>query len=181
MALVLLRDSLQQASRRFVNDANANSSWQRRLRRNCISEKSGLLGFKGGEAVWDANREVWAMTDTVALRSAVRGSQAFLAFEKILFALALIFVGASSAYDGYLVVRTGDMIEQFERNPVGKYLIHFNNGDPSIFLRVKAAGTVLALFALSVLHRRSRRLASPVEMGLVLFQSGLLFYLENPF
>lgn len=93
----------------------------------------------------------------------------------------ILFVGGSSAYDGYLVVRTGDMIGDFERNPIGRFLIEYNNGDPSLFLRVKAAGTVLALSALSLLHRRSLRLASPVEVALVAFQSGLLFYLENPF
>jgi hypothetical protein len=98
-----------------------------------------------------------------------------------LFMTALIFVGAVSAYDSYLVVRTGDMIEDFEKNPVGLYLIHIDNGNTSVFLRVKAAGTLLALCALSYLHRRSSRLASPITFGLFAFQTGLLIFLENPF
>ena len=98
-----------------------------------------------------------------------------------LFTTALIFVGAVSAYDSYLVVRTGDMIEDFEKNPVGLYLIKIDNGNTSVFLRVKAAGTIVALSALSYLHRRSRRLASPIAFGLFAFQTGLLLFLENPF
>jgi hypothetical protein len=98
-----------------------------------------------------------------------------------LFTTALIFVGAVSVYDSYLVVRTGDMIEDFEKNPVGLYLIKIDNGNTSVFLRVKAAGTILALSALSYLHRRSSRLASPIAFGLFAFQTGLLVFLENPF
>jgi hypothetical protein len=97
------------------------------------------------------------------------------------FTSALLFVGGVSFYDGYLVVRTGDMIEDFEKNPVGLYLIQIDHGSPSIFLRVKAAGTILALAGLVFLHRRSKRLASPIVFGLIAFQTGLLIFLEGPF
>src|SRR5271166_330674 len=97
------------------------------------------------------------------------------------FTSALLFVGAVSFYDGYLVVRTGDMIEDFEKNPVGLYLIKMDNGSPAVFLRVKAAGTILVLTGLSFLHRRSKRLASPIAFALLAFQTGLLIFLEVPF
>jgi len=93
----------------------------------------------------------------------------------------MAFIAGVSAYDGYLVVRTGDMIRTFEKNPVGLYLIDCDNGHTALFLRVKAAGTLLSLTGLSFLHRRARRLAGPVELALVLFQGGLLLFLENPF
>jgi hypothetical protein len=48
-----------------------------------------------------------------------------------IFTAVLIFVGGVSAYDGYLVVRTGNMIRDFEKNPVGRYLIDRNDGDPA--------------------------------------------------
>jgi hypothetical protein len=94
------------------------------------------------------------------------------------FGIILFFVGGVSMYDGYLVVRTGDMILDFEQNPVGRYLIQCNNGDPSIFLRVKAASTMVVLTVLAEMHRYSRRLASPVAFGLAVFQSALLIFLE---
>jgi hypothetical protein len=97
------------------------------------------------------------------------------------FIAVVLFIGGVSAYDGYLVVRTGPMIRDFEKNPVGLYLINCADGSPDIFLRVKAAGTLLTLVGLTVLHRHSRRLAGPVEFALVVFQGGLLLFLENPF
>jgi hypothetical protein len=96
-----------------------------------------------------------------------------------IFTAVLTFIGGASAYDGYLVVRTGDMIRHFEKNPVGRYLIDRNDGDPALFLQVKAAGTIVALTALAALRKRSRRLAFPVAVSLVFFQSGLLIFLEN--
>jgi hypothetical protein len=97
------------------------------------------------------------------------------------FIAVVLFIGGVSAYDGYLVVRTGPLIRDFEKNPVGLYLINCADGSPDIFLRVKAAGTLLTLVGLAVLHRHSRRLAGPVEFALVVFQGGLLLFLENPF
>jgi hypothetical protein len=97
------------------------------------------------------------------------------------FIAVVLFVGGVSAYDGYLVVRTGPMIRDFEKNPVGLYLINCDDGSPDLFLRVKAAGTVLSLVGLAILHRHSKRLAGPVEFALVAFQAALLFFLENPF
>ena len=98
-----------------------------------------------------------------------------------LFISTLIFVAGVSLYDGYLVVRTGSMISDFELNPMGRYLIQCDDGDIDVFLRVKAAGTLVSLAGLCVLHRHSRRLAGPVEFGLIVFQGGLLLFLENPF
>ncbi len=98
-----------------------------------------------------------------------------------IFTSVLVFVGAVSLYDGYLVVRTGEEIMDFEKNPVGLYLLRIDNGSPDVFLRVKAAGTILALTSLSFLHRRSKRLASPIAFALCAFQTGLLIFLENPF
>jgi hypothetical protein len=95
------------------------------------------------------------------------------------FAAILLYVSAVSAYDGYLVVCTGDMIQHVEKNPIGLLLIKSNGGDPSLFLRFKAAGTTIAVFALGALNRRSRRLARTVALARVVFQSGLLFFLEH--
>ena len=97
----------------------------------------------------------------------------------LLFAGLLCYVSAVSAYDGYLVVRTGDMIGDFEQNPVGLLLIKCNGGDPSLFLLAKTLGTLFVLYALSALNRHSQRLARPVAMAIALFQSGLLIFLEN--
>jgi hypothetical protein len=113
--------------------------------------------------------------------AAPSGRQNYPASWTPFFVAVLLFVAGVSLYDGYLVVRTGTMIRQFELNPVGLYLINCDDGDINVFLRVKAAGTLVTLAGLCVLHRHSRRLAGPVELALVVFQGGLLLFLENPF
>jgi hypothetical protein len=97
----------------------------------------------------------------------------------LIFAGVLLFVGAVSLYDGYLVIRTGDEIREFEKNPVGLCLIEYNYGDPTLFLLAKAAGTLVVLGSLTLLYRRSQRMALPVAYALALFQSGLLIFLER--
>jgi hypothetical protein len=97
----------------------------------------------------------------------------------LLFAGALLFVGAVSVYDGYLAIRTGSDIREFEKNPVGLFLLDQDHGDPTLFLITKAVGTSIVLAALTVLYRRSQRIAFPVASALMLFQAGLLVFLER--
>lgn len=123
---------------------------------------------------------VAAPTKEISDRAAAYKSSQLVTWTPV-FVGVLIFVAGVSIYDGYLVIRTGSMIRDFELNPVGQYLIKCDDGDISVFLRVKAAGTLVSLAGLCVLHRHSRRLAGPVEFALVVFQGGLLLFLENPF
>jgi hypothetical protein len=109
-----------------------------------------------------------------------RGSaQPRFAAASLIFASIVVFVGAVSVYDGYLVLRTGDQIRYFEKNPVGLCLIEYNGGNPNLFLIAKGAGTSIALAAMVVLYRRSQRLALPVAYALLFFQTGLLIFLER--
>jgi hypothetical protein len=97
----------------------------------------------------------------------------------LVFAGVLLCVGTISLYDGYLVVRTGDEIRAFEKNPVGLFLIEYNYGDPTLFLMAKGVGTSVVLACLTVMYRRSQRMAFPVAYALLLFQTGLLIFLEG--
>ena len=97
----------------------------------------------------------------------------------LVYAGMLIFVGLVSLYDGYLVIRTGDMIRDFEQNPVGLYLINADHGDSTLFLITKGAGTLLVLISLTVLYRRWKPVAFPVAFAILLFQAGLLIFLEQ--
>jgi hypothetical protein len=119
-------------------------------------------------------------TATFTTRTLVeRKSELRRLFESLVFAAAMLFVGAVSVYDGYLVVRTGDEIRHFEKNPVGLFLIEHNHGDPTVFLMAKAAGTAVVLAALTMLYHRSQRIAFSVASALILFQAGLLVFLER--
>ncbi|MGE3315514.1 MAG: hypothetical protein AB7O26_10395 [Planctomycetaceae bacterium] len=97
----------------------------------------------------------------------------------LLFAVALTYVALVSLYDGYLVIRTGDLIEEFEKNPVGLFLIQINGGDPTLFLAAKALGTLAVLAILTSLYHSVRRYACAATFALTVFQSGLLLFLET--
>lgn len=97
----------------------------------------------------------------------------------LVYAAALLFVAVVSLYDGYLVIRTGELILDFEKNPVGLYLIQLNGGDPSLFLAAKAVGTFFVLAALAMLYQRAPRYAYPSATAVAAFQAGLLVFLER--
>jgi hypothetical protein len=102
-----------------------------------------------------------------------------IAPASFLFSAILLFVGGVSFYDGYLVLRTGDEICEYEKNPVGLWLLQCNHGSPTLFLIAKAVGTVIVLGSMTMLYRRSQKLALPVAYALCLFQAGLLIFLER--
>src|SRR5580704_18668726 len=90
----------------------------------------------------------------------------------LVFAGLLLFVGSVSVYDGYLVLRTGDEIREYEKNPAGLWLLECNHGDPTLFLAAKGVGTAIVLVSLTVLYSRSQRLALPIAYAICLFQAG---------
>jgi hypothetical protein len=102
-----------------------------------------------------------------------------IAPASLLFSAILLFVGGVSLYDGYLVLRTGDEICEYEKNPAGVWLLACNHGNPTLFLTAKGVGTAIVLASMTVLYRRSQRLALPVAYALCLFQAGLLLFLER--
>jgi hypothetical protein len=99
--------------------------------------------------------------------------------KKHWFALLWTFIGSVSLFDGFLVARLANVIAEVEENPVGSYLLKLDDGDPELFLRTKAAGTLVVLSALVGLYRYRRCWAVPVTGSLASFQCGLLLYLTS--
>lgn len=89
------------------------------------------------------------------------------------------FIGFVSLFDCLMVVQFSDVILEVEENPVGSYLLALDNGNPWLFLRTKAAGTVLVLCLLVALYRHRRCWAVPVTGSVAIFQCGLLLYLTS--
>ena len=97
--------------------------------------------------------------------------------NRIWFSFMWFFVGMVSTYDAYLGVRYWESMPNMERNPVCLYLIELANGDATIFLGCKAAGTVLVLTAMALFYLRNPRFAQRIAWGVFSFQFGLLLYL----
>lgn len=92
--------------------------------------------------------------------------------------LCLLFIGGVSVYDGYLVIRTGSIILDFEQNPVGRWFI--SNYDVHSFLLFKAVGTVLAIIAMIIINEYCKKWVSYcIVLSMVTFQALLLLYLER--
>ena len=95
----------------------------------------------------------------------------------LLFLGLCTFIGLVSLYDGYLVEQYREIIVHMEENPFGAYLLRLADGETSLFLRVKAAGTVVVLGVLAFLYLKVRRWAFPVAHSVAAFQFTLLLYL----
>lgn len=97
--------------------------------------------------------------------------------SRVGFYMMWTFIGAVSIYDAYLGVRYWDSMPTLERNPICLYLIEHSDGDASVFLRVKFAGTVLVLTLMGFFYVCSPKLAQRIAWGVSSFQFGLLLYL----
>lgn len=93
------------------------------------------------------------------------------------FITATLFIGAVSLYDAWLVVHFSEYITYMEQNPVGRWLLRVNAGDVGVLVRVKLAGTMLVLVALTLLEMKWQTASRPVTASLSAFQAGLLYYL----
>ena len=95
------------------------------------------------------------------------------------FAILWSFIGIVSLFDGFLVARFSGVIQEVEQNPVGSFLLDLDHGRPGVFLRTKAAGTLLVLTTLVGFYRYRRGWALPITGAIACFQCGLLLYLTS--
>ena len=93
------------------------------------------------------------------------------------FAAMWFFIALVSVHDGYLVALRRDVIRHEERNPLGRYLIEWNNGGVALLLSVKGIGTVVTCSFLLLMYQCRRRLALAVAGPVACFQLALLLYM----
>lgn len=97
--------------------------------------------------------------------------------SEVVFAACCLLVMAISVHDAMLVVLNADIIEEVERNPVGRWLIELQGGEVWLFVVVKLAGTAIASAILVTLYELRARLALVAGGGVASFQMILLWYL----
>jgi len=110
----------------------------------------------------------------ILLRSLVMGAP----YRTILFAGLLLFIAAVSVHDAVLVVLLEDIIQDFERNPVGCWLIEIAQGSVWLFVLVKLLGTSLVGAGQVMIYQWRPHLALASTLALATFQLGLLLYLS---
>ena len=97
------------------------------------------------------------------------------------FNIMWLTIGWISAVDVYYAIKFQKTLVLMEENPVGLHLIEISNGDISLFMGLKVAGTVLVLGFLQNYFYLSdcKRLIVRITFGVTLFQLWLLYYLSN--
>ncbi len=93
------------------------------------------------------------------------------------FLTLLTFVAVVSVHDAALLVVNQDIIAEFERNPIGSWLIDLNQGSVWLFVILKLLGTSLVCAVLASIYEYSRSLAIVITSPLAGFQAVLLSYL----
>jgi hypothetical protein len=97
--------------------------------------------------------------------------------SELVFAMSCLFVMAVSVHDAMLVVLNADVILEFERNPVGRWLIELQCGDIWLFVLTKLLGTVIVCSILVMLYEFRVRHGLLAAGGVASFQLILLCYL----
>jgi hypothetical protein len=99
-------------------------------------------------------------------------------YHQFAFALLLLFVAAVSVHDAALVVLLQDMIRDFERNPIGCWLIEFAHGSVWLFVLTKLLGTAIVAATQVMIYQWRPQMALAITTALASFQFGLLLYLS---
>lgn len=93
------------------------------------------------------------------------------------FAALCCFIGIVSVHDAYLLLHNRQDILEYEKNPVGRWLIEVGGGDVMLFIAVKLTTTAAVCSFLISRYRRRPQQTHFVATGVAAFQLGLLLYL----
>ena len=98
--------------------------------------------------------------------------------KKLLHICAAVIV-LVAAIDTYWLSKNRLIMEQSEKNPIGRYLLSLDDGDVSLFILFKFIGTYIVLAALYGLLQRHPRKALFMGCLLAFLQICLLLYLYH--
>ncbi len=104
-------------------------------------------------------------------------AQFSVACRPVIFPLLWMFIGAVSSYDAYLTLKFEDSIVAMELNPLGQFLLHLDEGDPSLFMAIKFVGTLIVLGVLNLIHRLAPSFGLKMTSAVASFQACLLGFL----
>jgi hypothetical protein len=95
----------------------------------------------------------------------------------MVFAMSCLLIMVVSVHDAMLVVLNVDVILEFERNPIGKWLIELQRGEIWLFVLTKLLGTAVVCTVLVMLYESRARHGLVAAAGVASFQMMLLCYL----
>jgi hypothetical protein len=147
-------------------------SFARRTLASDLSEKKGFPGraFLDGDEQWlperSASQQRFESTDIVLYRY----------LPEVAFGCICVIIAAISVHDAMLLVLHAQVLD--ERNPFGRWVIDWSDGNVWPLVVLKLAGTSITCSLLILMFRWKRQLAFAAAVGVAIFQLALLAYLS---
>ena len=98
-------------------------------------------------------------------------------YHRVIFIICCIIIVLISAIDIYWLVKNASLILEFEKNPLGKWLIQKDDGSVALFTSLKVIGTFIVILTLTLLYRLHAYKTMIIACILAMFQLLLLCYL----
>ena len=96
-----------------------------------------------------------------------------------LFAIGWLFSNIACATDVYWSIKTQDVLIETEENPVGRWLIHADDGSVALFMALKFLGTTIAMSVIPLLYLHKRWMGYSAMFTVSFVLSLLVFYLNQ--
>jgi len=100
-----------------------------------------------------------------------------MSYWRIVYFTAWYFIVVVSAIDGYLVFRHRYEMLDFEKNPLGLWLIQLNEGNVWYFLVAKLVGTIVVCGTLLTVSHFNKRLGFTLTITVAIIQLGVVLIL----
>jgi hypothetical protein len=94
---------------------------------------------------------------------------------EVAFGCTCVIIAAISVHDAMLLVLHAQVLD--ERNPFGRWVIDWSDGNVWPLVVLKLAGTSITCSLLILMFRWKRQLAFAAALGVAIFQLALLTYL----
>lgn len=98
--------------------------------------------------------------------------------ELVLLWSCIALIASVSMYDVYWSFKTQDVLVEFEKNPIGTWLINMDGGDIALFMTVKMMGTMAVILAIPAIYFARRTWGLIVCVSLAIFQLLLFGFLN---
>ena len=73
--------------------------------------------------------------------------------ERLIFIICCAIIVLVAAVDVYWLIKNSEVILEYEKNPMGTWLVHTDNGSVALFTSLKMLGTFIVITTLSALYR----------------------------
>lgn len=90
--------------------------------------------------------------------------------SRIIFVIQWLFIGCVGTYDTYLSIKAGEGLYEFEKNPIGRWLIEIDDGGVAFFMAIRFFAWFFIGWALPFLYKYNHKIGHILIGWLTLVQ-----------